>query len=119
MKEMIYHDFSPAVIKFMDSLSKSILDKKQISSLISTSAEEKMLEKISSQYEALYVAVQKLDEDIKAAESMDDGLELAQFYHDPVFKDMEKVRSIADGIEAFVPDEFLPYPTYSKILFYV
>ena len=119
LKEMIYHDFSPAVIKFMESLSKSILDKKAISSMISTSAEEKMLEKISSQYEALFVAVQKLDEDIKAAESMDDGLELAQFYHDPVFKSMEKVRSIADSIEVFVPDEFLPYPTYSKILFYV
>ncbi len=119
LKEMIYHDFSPAVIKFMDSLSQSIISKKQISSMISTSAEEKMLESISSQYEALYVATQALEEDIKKAESMDDGLELAQFYHDPVFKSMEKVRSIADSIEAFVPDEFLPYPTYSKILFYV
>ena len=119
LKEMIYHDFSPAVIKFMDSLSRSILDKKQISSMISTSAEEKMLEKISSQYEALYVAVGQLEEDIAKAEEMDDGLELAKFYHDPVFKAMEKVRSIADAIEAFIPDEFLPYPTYSKILFYV
>ena len=119
LKEMIYHDFSPAIIKFMDSLSQSIISKKQISSMISTSAEEKMLESISSQYEALYVAAQELEEDIKKAESMDDGLELAQFYHDPVFTSMEKVRSIADSIEAYVPDEFLPYPTYSKILFYV
>ena len=119
LKEMIYHDFSPAVIRFMDSLSKSILDKKAISSMISTSAEEKMLEKISAQYEALYVAVGHLEEDITKAEQMDDGLDLAEFYHDPVFRDMEKVRSIADGIEAYIPDEFLPYPTYSKILFYV
>jgi len=119
MRDMIYHDFSPAVIRFMDSLSQSIISKKQISSMISTSAEEKMLEKISAQYEALYVAVGQLDEDITRAESMDDGLELAQFYHDPIFKDMEKLRNIADGIEAVMPDEFLPYPTYSKILFYV
>ncbi len=119
LRDMIYHDFSPAVIRFMDSLSQSAISKKQISSLISTSAEEKMLEKISAQYEALYVAVGKLEEDIAKAEEMEDGLDLAQFYHDPVFKDMEKVRSIADGIEAYVPDEFLPYPTYSKILFYV
>ena len=55
----------------------------------------------------------------KTAEGMEEGLERAKYYHDPVFKSMEKVRSIADGIEAYIPDEFLPYPTYSKILFYV
>ena len=119
LREMIYHDFSPAVIKYMDSLSKSILEKKQVSSLISTAAEEKMLESVSAKYEGLYAAVVKLDEDIKAAESMEDGLDLAKFYHDPVFSAMQKVREFADDIEAYVPDEFLPYPTYSKILFYV
>ncbi|MCR5594460.1 MAG: glutamine synthetase III [Lachnospiraceae bacterium] len=119
LKDMIYHDFFPAVVKYMDSLTKSVIGKKQISSMISTSAEEKMLETVSSQYEALYVAVGKLEEDIKAAEGMEEGLELAKFYHDPVFKGMEKVRQIADYIESFIPDEFLPYPTYSKILFYV
>ena len=119
LREMIYHDFSPAVIKYMDSLSKSILEKKQVSSLISTAAEEKMLESVSAKYEGLYAAVVKLDEDIKAAESMEDGLDLAKFYHDPVFSAMQKVREFADDIEAYIPDEFLPYPTYSKILFYV
>ena len=119
LREMIYHDFSPAVIKYMDSISKSILEKKQVSSLISTAAEEKMLESVSAKYEGLYAAVVKLDEDIKAAESMEDGLNLAKFYHDPVFSAMQKVREFADDIEAYIPDEFLPYPTYSKILFYV
>ena len=119
LREMIRQDFAPAVVKYMESLSRSILSKKQISSRISTSAEEKMLEKVSAEYEALYVALEKLDADIEKAETMEDGLDLAKFYHDPVFKDMEKVRSIADGIEIHIPEEFLPYPTYSRILFYV
>lgn len=119
LKEMIRHDFAPAVLKLMDQLSNSIISKKKISDAISTAAEEKLLKNISGKYSELDDALDKLEADIKTAESKEEGIELAVFYHDPVFTDMQNVRAIADYIEGFIPDEFLPYPTYSKLLFYV
>ncbi|MCR4849753.1 MAG: glutamine synthetase III [Lachnospiraceae bacterium] len=119
LKEMIRQDFNPAVIKLMESLSNSILSKKNISDAISTAAEEKLLKNISSKFTELDDALDKLEANLCKAESMEDGIELAAFYHDPVFTDMQNIRAVADYIEGYIPDEFLPYPTYSKLLFYV
>ena len=119
LKDMIYHDFMGAASKFMDGLTASILAKKQVSSAISTAAEESMLTKISAKYEALAKETEALESDIAKAEGMEEGLEMAAFYHDVIFEDMLKVREIADYIESYIPDEDLPYPTYSQILFYV
>ncbi|MCQ2081039.1 MAG: glutamine synthetase III [Lachnospiraceae bacterium] len=117
--EMIYHDFAPAVVKFTDSLTKSILSKKQVSDKIPTASEESELLKITSKYEALLDATAKLESDVAKAEGLTDELELANYYHDVIFEDMSAIREITDFIEAYIPDEDLPYPTYSKILFYV
>ena len=119
LKDMIYHDFMPAAGKFMDTLSASILSKKQVSAKIPTGAEEKMLEEMAEKYEALSKATEKLVADIAKAEEIEDALEQAKFYHDPVFTDMGAIREIADVMEAYIPDEDIPYPTYSKMLFYV
>ena len=119
LKEMVYHDFIPAVGKFMDSLTASILSKKKVSDKISTASEEAMLEKISAKYEKLAELTGKLEADIAKAEATEDELGLANFYHEVVFEDMGAIREVADYIESYIPDEFLPYPTYSKMLFYV
>ena len=119
LRDMIYHDFSPAVMKLMDSLSSSIIAKRKISESLPAHSETRLLNNISKEFDLLSEAMEKLEDDIEKAENMDEGLELAAFYHDPVFTDMQNVRAIADYIEGFIPDEFLPYPTYSKMLFYV
>ena len=119
LRDMLYHDFMPAAEKFMDSLAGEILRKKQVSEKLPAIAQSKLLERISENYEALYEAATKLEADIKKAEGMGEDIEAARFYHDPVFEDMQKAREIADEIEKYMPDECLPYPTYSKLLFYV
>jgi len=119
LKEMMYHDFMPAVEAYLDDLTQQILRKKKVSESLSTAAQSGMLEKISAKYELLAKAILKLEEDIDAAEAITDELAKAAFYHDPVFADMEEIRSYADYIEAYIPDKYLPYPTYSKILYYV
>ena len=119
LKEMMYHDFMPSVTKFTDDIAQQIIRKKKVSDAIPVTAEENMLKDISGKYEALVSEVVKLTEDIAKAEKIEDELEKAKFYHDPVLTDMGKVREYADYIERFIPDSYLPYPTYSKILFYV
>jgi len=119
LKDMVYHDFMPAVSLFMDDITGSIISKKQVSDKIPVTAQEKMLEKIAAKYEDLAVLTDKLEADIAIAEGMDEGLELAQYYHDVIFKDMGDIREVADYIEAYIPEDVLSYPTYSKMLFYV
>ena len=119
LKEMMYHDFMPSVTKFTDDIAQQIIRKKKVSDAIPVTSEENMLKDIAGKYEALVSEVVKLAEDIEKAEKIEDELEKAKFYHDPVLTDMGKVREYADYIEQFIPDSYLPYPTYSKILFYV
>jgi glutamine synthetase len=119
LKEMLYHDFMPAASKYMDSLTNSILLKKEVSESITTAAEEKMLSKMADKYSELFTMTDRLETDIEAAKAMDDELAQAKFYHDTVFKDMTDIRELTDYMEAYIPEEDLPYPTYSKILFYV
>lgn len=119
LREMMYHDFMPAVNKFMDDLSQQIIRKKTVCESLPVGAQQKMLATISEKYELLCEAVSVLEADIEKAEACEDELSKAKFYHDPVFTDMLKIREYADFIEKYIPDEDLPYPTYSKILFYV
>ena len=119
MKDMLYHDFMPAVSLYVDSLTNSIISKKSISEAIKTTADEKMLTKVVDLYEELSVVTEKLEADIAAAEAMDDLLATANFYHETVMGDMNDARKIADTIEEYLPEDCIPYPTYSKMLFYV
>ncbi|MCQ2527694.1 MAG: glutamine synthetase III [Saccharofermentans sp.] len=119
MKDMLYHDFMPAVSLYADSLTNSIISKKSVSEAIKTTADEKMLAKIVDLYEELSVVTEKLEADIATAEAMDDLLATANFYHETVMGDMNDARKIADTIEEYLPEDCIPYPTYSKMLFYV
>ena len=74
---------------------------------------------ITADYDVLADKADKLVADIDKAESTEDSIDLAKFYHDVILCDMEEIRAVADGIEEYLPDEYLPYPTYSKMLFYV
>ena len=118
-KSELNKDISLLTKEEVTAYKETILSKKKISDAISTAAEEKLLKNISSKFTELDDALDKLEADLCKAESMEDGIELAAFYHDPVFTDMQNIRAVADYIEGYIPDEFLPYPTYSKLLFYV
>ncbi|MCR5744121.1 MAG: glutamine synthetase III [Lachnospiraceae bacterium] len=119
LEDMLYREFIPAVAKFMDDIATSIIKKKKVSDKIPTCAQEGLLETISAKYEELAAAAVKLEKDIDEAEAMADGIELARYYHDTIFEDMNAARVIADSIEKYIPEEDMPYPSYSKILFYI
>ena len=119
LQDMVYNDFLPAVEKYTDALTNTVINKKKVSDKLACRAEMVVLESISEQYEDLYSKTAKLEADIKAAEGMEDLLKAANYYHETIFGDMEAIRAVADAIEEHLPDEYLPYPTYSKMLFYV
>ncbi|MDD6400514.1 MAG: glutamine synthetase III [Lachnospiraceae bacterium] len=118
MVSMLNHQFLPALNNFATSLANSI-NAKMTAAGISSVAENKLLKKACTAYDTIYERVAKLVNDTTYAESIEDMLEAANYYHDVILADMESVRSVADAIEHLIPEQFLPYPSYEKLLFSV
>ena len=119
LKDMVLKQFAPAVLKYIDELTSSVLARKQLGVDAAVSTETKLIEKLSGYYEAVIKETDKLTEDIEKAESMDATIDQARFYHDVLLADMDEVRKYADEAEPLIPEGYLPYPTYEQMLFYV
>ncbi|MCR4727504.1 MAG: glutamine synthetase III [Lachnospiraceae bacterium] len=119
MQEMIVKEFLPAVLSYEDELVNTALSKQALSKNLSTAAEEKQADRLAKLYSKIYDLNEKLAADTKKAQGIADSLKQAKFYHETVIPDMEKLRAAADEAEPLLPDEFLPYPTYGEMLFYV
>ncbi len=119
MADMVNHMFLPAVLSTLDQAVSLANKKKSYCEGLSTKAEGKTIQLMTDAADALTDAVEALEKDTETAENMDDALALAKFYQETVLADMSKIREIADAVEPKIPEELLPYPTYSQMLFYV
>lgn len=115
---MVEQQFMPALLHYTDTLSSSIADKKAVADLPCT-AETALLKDMSAAYESLYTLSEKLAADTAEAEGLTDNAKASFFYHDTIIKDMDDIRAVADKAEVKLPKEFLPYPSYEEMLFYV
>ncbi len=118
MLDMVNHQFLPAVLETVDRTITTASKKKEFANL-PCKAETEIVEKLSAGYDTIYEAAEKLAEDTKTAESMEDGLEQAKFYQSTILSDMDIIRTAADKTEELIPDGVLPYPSYGDMLFYV
>ena len=116
--DMLIHEFLPAVSKYTDSIADSILKRRQVSD-IPTESDETRMRKLVAGYEELSCLCDELKEEIKVADATNDLLAQARYYHDHVLVLMDDIRLLADKIEEEMPSEFIPYPTYADMLFYV
>ena len=66
----------------------------------------------------LWAAIAKL-EDVNLAENQPDeeALRWAKYMRDKVIPAMDRVREVADRLEAIVADDLWPLPKYSEMLF--
>jgi len=119
LKDMVLKQFAPSLMKYIDELTESALSKKQLGIEPGLSTQTDIIKKLSSYYDDVMKATDKLAEDIDKAESMEEDINQAKFYHDTVVGDMEEVRKYADLAEPMIPEGYLPYPTYEQMLFYV
>ena len=119
LKDMIVSQFLPAVGEYSDGLVASVTAKKSLDEGLGCKADLKLIKLLSDSYDKIFELADKLSDDTDKAETISDSLEQAKFYHEVIIKDMEDIRSIADSIEGYIPAEYLPYPKYEEILFYV
>lgn len=117
MEEMVQKDFLPALLSYLEKVSSAALSKKAFLPQLSVSCEEQLVTKLSDSYAAITGGLEKLTADTQTAEALTDVLEASLYYRRTILKDMEELRSSVDAAERLIPDNYLPYPTYDRLLF--
>ena len=109
--------FLNAMVDYVNALGESAARTKEILPSAGCVYEKSVLEKIDNASGQINTLLGKLEEDTKKAEGIEDLLECAHMYHDTVLADMDELRAAVDSIEALIPDQYIPYPTYGEMLF--
>ena len=117
MQEMVRKDFVQGMVHYMDDLAEEAAKKKQLIPDALCVLEVRTLEELEADAEKIWKGLLDLEEDTKQAEKMGDPQKCAQYYQRTVLTDMERLRESVDHAEALIPDDYLPYPTYGKVLF--
>ncbi len=119
LDSMVKKDIMAAATDYQYALAEAINAKTATGTGISTKVEEKKLAKAAELTEAMDERLEKLEADIDGASKYEDSYDLAKYFHDEVFADMNSLREVVDELEVLVPSEMWPYPTYGEILYSV
>ena len=117
MLEMVKKDFTDGLMAYETALTDTAIQKKQVLAGAKCTLETSILTKLDAASEAIGLAVDKLEKDLAETQKITDSLELATAYHDTILADMDALRAPVDAAEEMIPETYLPYPTYSKLLF--
>ena len=118
MVEMVQKEIIPGTVKYISALADVAVSKAKISESVTSYMEKDMITKLSALCDNLYKKVNQLQNAIMDTKDYEDSLELAKYYRNTVFADMNEVRAIADEIEPLVAKEYWPFPTYGEMLYY-
>ena len=115
--EMVRKDFTTGLVRYMKDVTTEALKKRDLLPGSKCSYESDILKTLDETSEQILMSMEALAADTAKAEAIEDILEQAKFYHETVLAEMEALRGWTDKAEAIIPDEYLPYPTYEKMLF--
>ena len=117
MLEMIKKDIIPACLSYTKEICDTGVSKQALG--VTPVLEKELAHKLSSLTEAIYKETKVLEEKVIAAQGKEEGLEMARFYRDEVFSQMQTLRALVDETETNVSEKCWPLPSYSKLLFSV
>ena len=117
MLDMAKKKIIPSCISYTKEICDAAIAKNSIG--VSSSVEKAMAEKLSALTEGIVKETAVLDEKVIAAQGKAEGLEMAKFYREEVFAQMQTLRALVDETEMNVSEDAWPFPSYSKLLFTV
>ena len=117
MLDMVKKQILPACISYTKTLCDSAISKDTIG--IDSTVEKSMAAKISSLTSSIVNEVKALDEKVISAQDCEEGEEMARFYRNEVFTQMQTLRASVDECEMCIPESVWPLPSYTKLLFTV
>ncbi len=118
MIEMVQREILPAAASYIDKLCELAVKKAKISTAIPNSMETELVTKLSALTDNLYKKVNDLQTAVMNTKNYENAHELAHYYRDTVFAEMNELRAIADEIEPMVGKDFWPFPTYGELLIF-
>ncbi len=118
MLEMVNKDIIPAIMAYMQSVSSSALEIKELVEDAGCAAETKIVSKLDKLLDAISNDADVLSAVHKEVSDLSDPMDCAYNYAYKVIPAMEKVRASVDEAETMVAEEFKPFPSYEDILFF-
>ena len=119
MIDMVKKDIIPSVLSYQGKIAEIANGKKQLNSNIQCELEEKLLYNLSRLGNYLYSKLDTLETSVLNAKNHSDYLEVAKYYRESVFINMQHLRGVVDELETLVGKDYWKLPTYSELLFSV
>lgn len=114
MLDMLFKDILPAAALYTADLTAAAKSKKELG--IAGSFETELASKIATLSSLLYTDAEKLKAGLGDVVKTSAQAEV-DYYHDVILKDMGALREAGDELEKLMGGKYLPYPTYSELLF--
>lgn len=114
MLDMLFKDILPAAALYTADLTAAAKSKKELG--IAGSFETELASKIATLSSLLYTDAEKLKAGLGDVVKTSAQAE-ADYYHGVILKDMGALREAGDELEKLMGGKYLPYPTYSELLF--
>lgn len=118
MVNMSKKTITPAILKYVKSLSDGIAVKKSVG-ITETTVEETLANKLSALVSDMFEKTNELDELIIKAKDVDGLVEQSKYYQSTVLPKMNELRAVSDEIEQNCSKEYWPLPSYGDLLYSV
>ena len=117
MLEMAKKQILPSVLAYERKLVDMALNKKRLDESIDRSVETDLINRLSMLAKSLYEEIHRLESHTLSTSKGETALEIAKFFREYVFADMEKLRATCDKLESLVDKNDWPFPTYADLLY--
>ncbi len=117
MLSMIRRDVVPCVAKYIDTLCKTVNDKRAAVKRCDCSLEEELISRLSLLNSSMYKNCKALETAVEKADACESIEEQATLFRTEVLSVMKKIRAAADEAETVTAREYWPYPGYEELLF--
>ncbi len=117
MIDIVKKEITASCFAYQSDLLTLINGKK--ANKINAAVETNILNKLSSLTADLFEKVDVLESSVINAKEIEDSLELAQYYENTVFANMNELRLVVDELETLVLKKYWEFPTYADLLYSV
>ena len=117
MIDMVKKNIIPSILKYQGDIAQIANSKKQLNPAIQCELEEKLLSNISRLGNYLYAKLDTLESSVLNAKNHTDLLEMAKYYRESIFINMQHLRGVVDELETLVGKDYWGLPTYGDLLF--
>lgn len=119
MIDMVKKYIIPSILSYQGEIASIANNKKQLAPTLSCELEEKLLESLSRLGNCLYKKLDVLETSVLNSKNNSDLFEMAKYYRESIFINMQHLRGVVDELETLISKEHWTLPTYSELLFSV